>query len=138
VRLEGPGAEQGKRFVIGAPEVEFFTKEEKAFARGGVGATYNGMSLASEKLEAYFREGRVLASGDVRMEYRERDLVARGGVLTYFENEKKIELIENAQVESRGRVFAGGKIVAFLEENRLIGSGGTKLFIPATSKGGAK
>ena len=75
-------------------------------------------------------EEKMEATGDISLKHNDGKVLASGEKLSYFSLDRRAIIQGDAVVEIAGKVFSASTITIFLDEERVLASGGTKTIIP--------
>jgi lipopolysaccharide export system protein LptA len=94
-----------------------------------------GTEFDADKIIFLLEEEEMQATGGISLNYNDGKVLASGEKLSYFGPDKRAIVEGCAIVEIAGKVFSASTITIFLDEERVLASGGTKTILSRYSEG---
>ena len=121
-----------KNGTAAGPRMEYFPERQYANITGGARLTNKDAVLTSNVAEAFFKEDRATADGNVHIvsEPRKMDAVSDHAIY-YGINGKngKADLVGNVRVIQDGNVLTGNHVIMYLDDSAMDTEGRSKLVI---------
>ena len=134
---EGVEGDRGKSFRITGDYAEYNENDLIVVIKGNARFEdiEEGTEFDADKIIFLLEEEEMQATGGISLNYNDGKVLASGEKLSYFGPDKRAIVEGCAIVEIAGKVFSASTITIFLDEERVLASGGTKTILSRYSEG---
>ena len=113
------------------PKIDYYTDKEYAIVPGGARLTTTDGVITANQIEAFMKEERAVAEGNVHIvsDTRKLDAVSDHAVYYGKKGDGKAILTGNARAVQDGNVLTGNVLTIYMDEKAMDSQGRSKLVV---------